>query len=88
MVLWREKRRIYNLKEIRKREKIITNKIMCRKCGDIIESTYQHDFKMCECGSCAVDGGHAYLRRCFKNRDDIIEMSEVILVDDESQGEK
>ena len=26
-------------------EKIITNKIRCKKCGDIIESTHRHDFK-------------------------------------------
>ena len=45
-------------------KKIKTNKIRCRKCGDIIESTYTHDFKYCECDSVAVDGGHDYLRRC------------------------
>ena len=45
-------------------KKIKTNKIRCRKCGDIIESTYTHDFKYCDCGAVAVDGGHDYLRRC------------------------
>ena len=43
--------------------RIKTNKIKCRKCGDIIESTYTHDLKYCECGAVAVDGGHDYLRR-------------------------
>lgn len=47
--------------------KIITNKIKCKHCGDIIESISVHDFKTCSCGSCSVDGGHCYLRRCFKN---------------------
>ncbi len=47
------------------RDRIIINKIMCKKCGDIIESTYTHDYKTCKCGSVAVDGGHSYLRRCF-----------------------
>lgn len=47
-----------------KYKKIITNKIKCKKCGDIIESTYRHDFKVCKCGAVAVDGGCDYLRRC------------------------
>lgn len=44
--------------------KIIKNAIRCKKCRDIIESKTVHDFKFCSCGSCAVDGGHDYLRRC------------------------
>ena len=46
-------------------KKILVNKIKCKKCGDVIESTYTHDYKRCSCGNCAVDGGHEYLRRCF-----------------------
>lgn len=57
--------------------KIIKNAIQCRKCGDIIESYSVHDFKRCSCETCAVDGGHNYLRRLFKNSlDDFIELSE------------
>lgn len=44
--------------------KIKSNKIRCRKCGEIIESVSVHDFKFCKCGAVAVDGGHEYLRRC------------------------
>ena len=56
---------------------IIKNAIQCTKCGDIIESVHRHDFKRCSCGTCAVDGGHNYLRRLFKNSlDDFIELSE------------
>ena len=44
-------------------QKIMTNKIRCKKCGDVIESEYTHDFKMCKCGAVGVDGGHDYLRR-------------------------
>lgn len=40
-----------------------------------------HDFKFCSCGSCAVDGGHDYLRRCG-NREDWEELSEVEKVED------
>lgn len=43
---------------------IKTNRIKCKKCGDVIESTSVHDFKWCSCMSVAVDGGHEYLRRC------------------------
>ena len=30
-------------------DRIKTNKIKCKKCGDIIESTSVHDFKWCSC---------------------------------------
>ena len=55
--------------------RIIRNAIRCKKCGDIIESKTVHDFKFCSCGSCAVDGGHDYLRRCG-NLGDWEELSE------------
>ena len=45
-------------------EDILVNKIRCKKCNDIIESTHRHDFKCCKCGAVAVDGGRDYLRRC------------------------
>ena len=45
---------------------IIRNAIRCNICGDEIESKHRHDFVECSCGACAVDGGHDYLRRCFK----------------------
>ncbi len=44
---------------------ILTNKIRCKLCGDVIESTSRHDFKWCKCKACAVDGGHAYLKRAW-----------------------
>ena len=43
--------------------KIITNRIRCLKCGDIIISKSVHDFRYCSCRACAVDGGTDYLRR-------------------------
>ena len=45
---------------------ILVNKIRCKKCGEEIESIYTHDFRSCKCGTCAVDGGHDYLRRFGK----------------------
>lgn len=59
-----------------KMERVITNKAQCRNCGDVIESTNRHDFKSCKCGAISVDGGKEYLKRCFKNYNDIIELSE------------
>lgn len=56
-------------------QRIISNKIKCKKCGDIIESTHVHDFKLCSCGAVGVDGGHEYLRRQGKP-DDWEELSE------------
>ena len=58
-------------------ERIIKNAIKCNHCGDIIESRYRHEFVTCSCGKCSVDGGHDYLRRCFDDKDDYIEMSVV-----------
>ena len=45
---------------------IIRNAIRCNICGDEIESVSRHDYVTCSCGACAVDGGHDYLRRAFK----------------------
>ena len=56
---------------------IISNKIRCKKCGDIIESKYLHDYVECSCGACAVDGGKCYLRRCFETPNCFEELSEV-----------
>lgn len=56
---------------------IIKNAIKCRKCGDVIESTLTHDFKICSCGACAVDGGHEYLRRSAPSLDDFSDLSVV-----------
>ena len=52
-----------------KLEKIKVNKIKCKKCGDIIESTRTHDFKTCKCGAVSVDGGKDYLRRVGNPKD-------------------
>ena len=56
---------------------IVVNKIRCNKCGDIIESVSDHDFEFCKCGAVAVDGGHDYLKRSYKNspEEDFIELS-------------
>lgn len=56
-------------------KRILVNKIKCKRCCDIIESKYRHDFKFCHCGSVAVDGGTDYLKR-IGNRDDWEELSQ------------
>ena len=54
---------------------IIKNAIRCNLCGDEIESKTTHDFIWCSCGACAVDGGHEYLRRCYKDKPCYTELS-------------
>lgn len=54
---------------------IVSNKIKCKSCGDIIESKYRHDFVMCKCGKVGVDGGKDYLKR-IGYPEDIEELSE------------
>ena len=57
-----------------KKEKIISNKIKCKKWGDIIESKSTNDYKRCSCGVVAVDGGRDYLKR-IGNEEDYEELS-------------
>jgi hypothetical protein len=57
--------------------KIIKNKAQCKKCGDIIESKYRHDFVSCKCGSIFVDGGLDYCRSGADNFENFIDLSEV-----------
>ena len=60
-------------------EKIISNKIQCKHCGEIIESKHIYEFVTCKCETCSVDGGHYHLSRSYKNspEEDFIELSEV-----------
>jgi len=65
--------------------KIIKNAIQCKLCGDIIESTDRHQYVTCKCGACAVDGGHDYLHRSFKDKDCYIDLSETEDVSDKKE---
>lgn len=67
-------------------QKIIRNAIQCKFCGDIIESTDRHNYGECKCGACAVDGGHDYLRRSFKEKDCYIELSITEEIDNITDG--
>ena len=60
----------------KKKEVIISNKIKCKKCGDIIESKSTNDYKRCSCGAVAIDGGKDYLKR-IGNENDYEEFSEI-----------
>lgn len=64
--------------------KIIKNAIRCNICGDEIESKYRQNYVRCSCGACAVDGGHDYLRRTFKNKESYTDIS---VVEDDSDEE-
>ena len=52
-----------------KKEEIISNKIKCKNCGDVIESKSTNDLKRCSCGAVAVDGGKEYLKRLGNEKD-------------------
>lgn len=60
---------------------IVTNRCQCRRCGDIIESTYRHNQVYCRCNSVYVDGGRDIIIRGSINLDDILEMSETYTMD-------
>ena len=59
-----------------KKEEIISNKIKCKKCGDIIDSKSTNDYKKCSCGTVAVDDGKDYLKR-IGNEEDYEDISEI-----------
>lgn len=63
---------------------IIKNAIRCNFCGDEVESTYRHEYVRCKCGACAADGGHAYLRRTFREAGCYTDIS--IVVPDPEDG--
>lgn len=54
--------------------KLLANKARCRKCQDVIESKYTHDYKNCKCGAIMVDGGLDYCRR-GGNAEDLEDLS-------------
>ena len=70
-------------------QKIISNKIKCKYCGDVIESRSRHDFKFCSCKKVAVDGGKDYLRRLFTvSPADFEDLSEVVETEENPSEEK
>lgn len=48
------------------KKKLTRNAVRCKGCDTVIESKHRHDFRRCPCGAVAVDGGLAYVRRCFR----------------------
>ncbi len=53
---------------------LIRNAIQCLNCNDIIESTFRHNYIMCSCGGCAVDGGLDYIRTGCRDGIDFVEL--------------
>lgn len=80
----RQSRGTYTLEEVeqailsapRKEKIILRNRAKCLNCGEILESTFTHHYVTCSCGSLSVDGGHDYIRRCFREDDCFEELSE------------
>lgn len=60
-------------------KKMISNKIQCKYCNEIIESKHVHDFRYCKCKKVYVDGGLQYAKRGFPKwppEEHYIELSE------------
>lgn len=51
------------------RERILRNAVRCVHCNTVIESEHNRDFKRCQCGAVAVDGGHVSLNRAGRPED-------------------
>lgn len=47
--------------------KIKLNAARCLMCGEELESTHVHDFRMCVCENVAVDGGKEYIKRSVRD---------------------
>ena len=60
-------------------ERIISNKIQCKHCGEIVESKSIHEFVTCKCGACSVKKKNNHLSRSFikSPEEDYIELSKV-----------
>lgn len=78
---------------MKRKTKIIHNRVQCKTCGDVIESKSRHDFVCCTCfkeskgvTGIAVDGGLDYLRRCGDPLG-YEELSETRLYTDEERDE-
>lgn len=65
-------------------EHIISNRVQCNNCKDIIQSEWGHHFLTCKCGDVSVDGGRNYLRRVFKEKGCYTDMSETYLENTET----
>ena len=52
-----------------KKEEIISNKIKCKKCGDVIESKSTNNLKKISCGAVAVDSRKEYLKILCNKKD-------------------
>lgn len=68
--------------------RIKRNRLQCKLCGDIIESTYTHDYVMCKCKQCAIDGGKEYVRFSAPSPDDVIFLTEYEEDDSHSENEE
>ena len=62
---------------------ILRNAVVCLNCGDLIVSVTRHNYRLCKCASCFVDGGDVY-RRCGMAKADA-KFVEIPLVVDLSQ---
>lgn len=59
-------------------DKILRNKVKCKKCGDEIESVVANKDVKCKCGQTSISGGtQALIRECTK--DTYLELSELLL---------
>lgn len=54
---------------------ILQNAAYCLKCDTYIISTHVHDYRSCNCGNIAVDGGNEYLKRSVAEKEDFIDYS-------------
>lgn len=48
---------------------ITVNAIVCKKCDNVLFSRHIHDFRECDCGAIAIDGGFDYLKICGNESD-------------------
>ena len=60
------------------------NRAQCLICGEILESKYVTDRRICGCGSLSIDGGQSFLGRyCYSDKAVYKELSEIIIEPEE-----
>lgn len=58
------------------KSELVYSALQCKLCKDVIESCFQHDFKMCSCHSIGLDSGiDTGYRRIIGNKENIEDLS-------------
>ena len=62
--------------------KTIVTAVFCKKCNTLVYSRARHDFRYCECGDVAIDGGRNYTKVSYNKDSDFLKKNITIFLSD------